>query len=146
MSPCPYSGSNHYSFTRSIYAPVRVSIRIMSPMLTNEGQGNSAPVSTLHGLVTFVAVLPFAPGSQYSTRQYDVVRRSQADRLVVVQHDVALHAFLEILPGVVDLIGGQFVLFVGLVVHEDELLALAGRDIVRWISSISAASIESPLL
>ena len=32
------------------------------------GAGESAPVSTLQGLVTLVAVLPFMPGSQYSTR------------------------------------------------------------------------------
>ena len=55
-----------YSFTRSIYSPVRVSIWINSPNSTNDGQANSAPVSTLQGLVTLVAVLPRAPGSQYS--------------------------------------------------------------------------------
>ena len=45
---------------------MRVSILIRSPMLTNTGHWKSAPVSTLHGLLTFVAVLPRAPGSQYS--------------------------------------------------------------------------------
>ena len=35
-------------------------------MLTNDGQRISAPVSIRQGLVTFVAVLPRAPGSQYS--------------------------------------------------------------------------------
>src|SRR5208283_3137455 len=60
-----FSGSC-YSFARSRYSPVRVSILMRSPMLTNTGHWNSAPVSTLHGFETFVAVLPRAPGSQYS--------------------------------------------------------------------------------
>jgi len=50
-----------------MYAPVRVSTRITSPISTNDGHWISAPVSTLTGLVTLVAVFPLAPGSQYST-------------------------------------------------------------------------------
>jgi hypothetical protein len=63
------NGVGSYSFTRSTYSPVRVSILMRSPMLTNAGQANSAPVSTLQGFCTLVAVLPRAPGSQYSTRK-----------------------------------------------------------------------------
>lgn len=58
-----------YSLTRSTYSPVRVSTLINSSMLMNAGHWISAPVSTLQGLVTLVAVFPFAPGSQYSTRK-----------------------------------------------------------------------------
>ena len=57
----------NYAFTRSTYSPVRVSTRMTSPSLINAGATNSAPVSTFTGLVTFVAVSPLAPGSQYST-------------------------------------------------------------------------------
>ncbi len=117
-----------YSFTRSKYSPVRLSILIRSPMLTKEGQGNSAPVSTLQGLVTLVAVLPFARLAILDS-EHDVIRRGHADRLAVVQHDAAHHALLEIPPGVVHLLGRQFVLFKGLVFHEDELIGLMVEEL-----------------
>ena len=63
-----------------MYSPVRVSILIKSPMSTNDGQANSAPVSTLQGLVTFVAVLP-RPGLAVFDLQHHVVgRRDQIGR------------------------------------------------------------------
>ena len=53
--------------TRSTYSPVRVSILMTLPSLRKAGPLNSAPVSTLTGLVTFVAVSPLAPGSHSIT-------------------------------------------------------------------------------
>jgi len=58
-----------------------------------------------------------------------MVRRSHADRLVVVQHEAAKHPFLEILPGVVHLLGGQLVLLVGFVLHEDEVVLLLVEEL-----------------
>ncbi|MBM7869218.1 hypothetical protein JOC70_000687 [Clostridium pascui] len=46
-----------------MYSPVLVSILITSPSFTNKGTGIIAPVSTVAGFNTFVAVFPFAPGN-----------------------------------------------------------------------------------
>ena len=54
---------NLNQFTRSIYSPVRVSMRILSPSLMNRGTRISAPVSTVAGFRVLVAVLPLTPGS-----------------------------------------------------------------------------------
>src|SRR5438105_3778633 len=62
-----HTGSADYAFARSMYSPVRVSTLIRSPISTKAGQVISAPVSSLAGLVRFVAVLPRTAGSQYST-------------------------------------------------------------------------------
>ena len=59
--------TRYYVLTRSTYSPVRVSILTTLPISMKAGHWNSAPVSTLTGFVTLVAVLPFALGSQYST-------------------------------------------------------------------------------
>ena len=48
---------------RSIYSPVLVSIRILSPVLINSGTLISAPVSSVAGFVALVAVSPLKPGS-----------------------------------------------------------------------------------
>ena len=53
--------------TRSTYSPVRVSTLMMLPILMKPGTMNSAPVSTLAGLVTLVAVSPLAPGAHSTT-------------------------------------------------------------------------------
>ena len=58
---------DYSALTRSMYSPVRVSTLMRSPISTKAGTVISAPVSTVHGLVTLVAVFPRAPGSQYST-------------------------------------------------------------------------------
>jgi len=55
--------SKSYSLTRSLYVPFVVSTLILSPSLINKGTLIIAPVSTVAGLVAFVAVLPFIPGS-----------------------------------------------------------------------------------
>ena len=54
---------HNYFFTRSTYSPVRVSTFITSPSLTNIGTWTVAPVSTVTGFKTLVAVSPFTPGS-----------------------------------------------------------------------------------
>ena len=46
-----------------MYSPVLVSTRIISPSLMKIGTLISAPVSSVAGFVTFVAVSPFTPGS-----------------------------------------------------------------------------------
>src|SRR5699024_3246735 len=56
----PASGQNQ---TRSIYSPVRVSMRMTSPSLMNRGTRRVAPVSTVAGFRVLVAVLPRMPGS-----------------------------------------------------------------------------------
>jgi len=53
-----------YSLTRSMYDFFSVSILILSPSLINKGTLILAPVSTVAGLVAFVAVLPLTPGSE----------------------------------------------------------------------------------
>ena len=53
--------------TRSTYSPVRESTLMTLPSLMNPGTMNSAPVSTLAGLVTLVAVSPLAPGAHSVT-------------------------------------------------------------------------------
>lgn len=52
-----------HSLTRSMYSPIRVSMRILSPSSMKFGTMNSAPVSTFAILVTFVAVFPRTAGS-----------------------------------------------------------------------------------
>ena len=49
--------------TRSKYLPVRVSMRIVSPLLMNRGTPTSYPLASFAGFRTFVAVSPRAPGS-----------------------------------------------------------------------------------
>ena len=53
----------NYSFALPKYSPVLVSIWITSPSSIKIGTITVAPVSTVAGYVTFVAVLPFTPGS-----------------------------------------------------------------------------------
>src|SRR5579859_4204797 len=53
--------------TRSTYWPVRVSIHTRSPGFTNRGTLTTAPVSSVAGLVTLLAVSPRTPGSALST-------------------------------------------------------------------------------
>ena len=50
----------------------------------------------------------------------DVRRRGQGDWVPVVENHRHRHAFLQILPIVVDLIRGKFVLFEGFVIHKHE--------------------------
>jgi len=52
-----------------MYSPVRVSIFKSSPMLMNDGALISAPRFEFAHLRHIGAVLPRAPGSQYSTRK-----------------------------------------------------------------------------
>ena len=47
----------------SIYSPLRVSTRILSPVLMKRGTRTVAPVSTVAGFRVLVAVSPFNPGS-----------------------------------------------------------------------------------
>ncbi len=64
LAPCAGRGSPQLgALTRSMYLFSRVSTRIHSPSLMNSGTPMLAPVDTLAGLVTFVAVSPRAPGS-----------------------------------------------------------------------------------
>jgi len=57
----------------------------------------------------------------------DVVRRRDADRIVVVQHDIALHFLFEVLPVVVHEFRGKLVLFVSFRAHEDIGVAVAEK-------------------
>lgn len=70
--------------------------------------------------------------------QDDVVRRRDPDRVVVIEQDVALHFFLQVLPVFIDQFRGKFVLLVGFRAHEDvrvavavEVLRLDLRDVGR---------------
>ena len=93
-----------YVETRSMYSPVRVSILITLPIVMNSGAWISAPVSSLTGLVTLVAVSPRAPGSQYSTLARHGAGGVMLIGMAVEQHQRAGHPFLEILAGFVDLV------------------------------------------
>ena len=59
----PAVPSTSYFFTRSMYAPVRVSTLIQSPWLTKSGTRTSAPELTVAGLREELAVSPLTPGS-----------------------------------------------------------------------------------
>src|SRR5579884_1696367 len=61
------ANSMYCYFTRSTYCPVRVSMRILSPGFTNRGTLTTAPVSSVAGFVTLLAVSPRTPGSALST-------------------------------------------------------------------------------
>ena len=52
-----------YCFTRSMYSPVAVAMRTMSPSLTKAGTWISAPPSTVAALVMLLDVLPRTAGS-----------------------------------------------------------------------------------
>ena len=93
-----------YSFTRSMYSPVRVSILIRSPMLTNTGQGNSAPGFHLAGLGDVGGRVAPGPRLAVLDLQDHVVGRRDADRVAVEEHHAADHALLEVSPRVVDLV------------------------------------------
>ena len=58
----------YYTFTLSIYEPLVVSIRMVSPSLTNNGTLITAPESIVAGFVTLdEAVSPLKPGSVCAT-------------------------------------------------------------------------------
>ena len=52
-----------------------------------------------------------------------------ADGLIVMKDNTTNHAFLEIFPAFVDLFGRQFVLFVGFIVHEHEVIHLPVQEL-----------------
>ena len=52
-----------YYLTRFLYSSVRVSISILSPILTKAGTGNSKPLASLAGFITFPDVSPLTAGS-----------------------------------------------------------------------------------
>src|SRR5919202_1309188 len=62
--------------TRSMYEPSRVSTRILSPVLTNNGTWMTLPVSSVAGLVPPVAVSPLKPGSVLVTSSTTLSGRS----------------------------------------------------------------------
>ena len=53
-----------------MYSPVRVSIRILSPISTNNGTFRTYPVCVVAGLVAPVEVSPLNPGSVYIISNY----------------------------------------------------------------------------
>ena len=53
--------------TRRLYSPVRVSISILSPVVTNSGTATSKPLASLAGYMTLPDVSPFTAGSVYIT-------------------------------------------------------------------------------
>lgn len=55
----------------------------------------------------------------------DVIRRRDTDRIVIVEHDVAFHFFFQILPVVVDKLGGKLVLLVRFGAHENIVFAVS---------------------
>ena len=50
-------------YTRRLYSPVRVSISMRSPVLTNSGTGTSKPLATFAGFSTLPDVSPLTAGS-----------------------------------------------------------------------------------
>ena len=52
-----------YRFTRSMYEPVAVSMRMTSPSLMKAGTWTTSPVSIFAGLPTFDTVAPLIAGS-----------------------------------------------------------------------------------
>ena len=75
--------------------------------LDKGGAGELGAGVDLAGLGDIGGRVALGPGLAVFHPQNDVVGRRYADGLVVVQDDAANHAFLEIFPGVVDLLGGQ---------------------------------------
>ena len=59
--------------------------------------------------------------------EFDVIGWRHGDWIAIKQHKVAIHAFLQVFPTIVDLFGRQFILFVGLVVHEYVRFVGVGR-------------------
>src|SRR5262249_40692316 len=57
------SDCRYYTFTRSTYSPVRVSMRTTSPCSMKAGTWISVPVSTVAALVMFPEVFPRTAGS-----------------------------------------------------------------------------------
>ena len=53
--------------TRRRYSPVRVSISMLSPVVTNSGTWISIPEASLAGFITLPDVSPFTAGSVYFT-------------------------------------------------------------------------------
>ena len=59
-------------YTRRLYSPVRVSISILSPVVTNSGTGTSKPLAIFAGFSTLPDVSPLTAGSVYVTSRTTV--------------------------------------------------------------------------
>ena len=92
-----------------------MSILITSPSLMKIGTLTSAPVSTVAGLVTLVAVLPLTPGSVLKLDEYRGFDREDA---ALIGNEAANHAFLDELEAVGKLTCVERDLVVGLLIHE----------------------------
>jgi len=71
-----------------------------------------------------------------SDEKDDVVRRRDADRVIVVQHDVAFHFLFEVLPVVVHEFRGKLVLFVGFRAHENVGITIAEKVLRLDLSNV----------
>lgn len=70
--------------------------------------------------------------------QRDVVWRFYGDRVIVEEHHFARHSFEQVLPGLIDLFAGQFVLLERLIVHEHESFALSVQELGIDIHDVCA--------
>jgi hypothetical protein len=69
--------------------------------------------------------IAFGPRFAFGHQQLDMIGRRHGNRDTIEQHHRAGHAVLQILPGVVDLLRGEFVLLEGNIVHEEKRIDLA---------------------
>lgn len=73
--------------------------------------------------------IPFDAWFGFENLQCHVRRRGQGDWIPVEENHGYWHPFFEVLPVVIDLVGGQFVLFEGIVIHEHEGTCLVVEEL-----------------
>ena len=117
--------------SRVWYSPVRVSIRSVSPSLTNSGTTTTRPVSIVAFLRAPWAVSPANPGSVSVDQEVDGDRELDAERVALVARPVEDHAVLQEVDDVVERLGPQAELLVGLGLHEVEVVAVAIQELDR---------------
>ena len=95
----------------------------MSPTFTNSGTWITAPVSSVAGFVTFETVSPFTPGSVSVTSSTTDDGSSTPDGCSADEHHLHARRRLHERQLVLEVRVRQRQLLVGLLVHEDDLVA-----------------------
>ena len=103
--------------TRRRYSPVRVSISILSPVVTNSGTWHLEAAGELRGLHHLARRVALDGGLGVGDFADDGVRQLDRDRLAVVERELAGEAVLEVVERVAHVLLLDLVL-VELAVHE----------------------------
>ena len=114
-----------YYLTRFLYSSVRVSISILSPMLTKAGTGSSKPVASLAGFMTLPEVSPLTAGSVKRLHVMTLFGSSTEMALPLVENDFTSQSVFQILQCVDHVFGLDFVLVI-VGVHEH----------VHWVGEV----------